>query len=615
MQTFSPIRALVVMGAVMVGFVGLLGRVAYLQTYGAQQLVRRADRQQHMIEHLPARRGTIFDSTGNLLAGTIQSRTVYADPKFMLQSYQEEGRSLVQMDDDVAKLARILDKDAFEISKLLSDRQDARFVKIAEHLDDNTCKAIAALDMPGIGLMPASERYYPMGSIAAHILGTVGGDGRGLEGLELKYEKILAGKDGSKRALKDARRRGIFVAAEDYLPPDHGKHLILTIDANIQMIAEQELAAACEKYHAKRGEVVIMNPQNGEVLAMANWPTFNPQNPEDSTMENRRNRAITDPYEPGSTFKPFIAGPALQWHITRVNEVWPIPARTYYAPSHRTVTDVHFYGPLSTWDVLVKSSNIGMSMLAERMGNPQIYKAITSFRFGSKTGIELPGEDPGLVFPLRRWGKKSTESVAQGYEVMVTPMQLARGMCAYANGGRIVQPHIIKGVLDANGSVVTRSTPTDLKLLPEAVDPITAAEVRRVLCDVPIRGTARGARSNIWNVFGKTGTSHISEGKSGYSATRYNSSFIGGAPAEDPRLVIAMVVHEPERSVGHYGGTVTAPAAVRSLERALAYMQVNASPDLPLPPPQIASVLVNYDPKVYRRPPIKEAETTASVQE
>ncbi|MCC7349274.1 MAG: penicillin-binding protein 2 [Phycisphaerales bacterium] len=615
MLNFSPIRALVVMGVVIASFVGLMGRVAYLQTYGAQQLVRRADRQQHMIERLPARRGTVFDSVGNLLAGTVQSKTVYADPKFMFQSYQEEGRSLVRMDDDVAKLARILDKDAFEISQLLNDRHEARFVKIAEHLDDNSCKAIEALDMPGIGLMPASERYYPMGSIAAHILGTVGGDGSGLEGLELKYEKTLAGRDGSKRTLKDARRRGIFVAAEDYLPPDHGKHLILTIDANIQMIAEQELAASCEQYNAKRGEVVVMNPQTGEVLAMANWPTFNPQNPEDSTMETRRNRSITDPYEPGSTFKPFMVGPALQWGITRVNEVWPIKAISYYAPSHRTVTDVHFYGPLSTWDVLVKSSNIGMSMLAERMENPRIYKAITTFRFGSKTGIELPGEDPGLVYPLKRWGRKSTESVAQGYEVMVTPLQLARAMCAYANGGRIVQPHVIKGVLDANGTVVTRSSPTDLKLLPEAVDPVTAAEVRRVLCDVPIRGTARGARSGIWNVFGKTGTAHISEGKKGYSPTRFNSSFIGGAPAEDPRLVIAMVVHDPERKLGHYGGTVTAPAAVRTLERALAYMQVSASPDLPLPPPQIAGVLVNYDPKVYRRPPIKGPQATASVQE
>lgn len=615
MLTFSPIRALVVMLAVMVGFVGLLGRVAYLQTYGAQQLVRRGDRQQHMIERLAARRGTVFDSVGNLLAGTIQSKTVYADPKFMFQSYQEEGRSLVRMDDDVAKLARILDKDAFEIGKLLSDRQEARFVKIAEHLDENACKAIAALDMPGIGLMPASERYYPMGSIAAHILGTVGGDGSGLEGLELKFEKVLAGRDGSKRTLKDARRRGIFVAAEDYLPPDHGKHLILTIDANIQMIAEQELAAACEKYNAKRGEVVIMNPQTGEVLALANWPTFNPQNPEDSTMENRRDRAITDPYEPGSTFKPFMVGPALQWGITRVNEIWPIPARTYYAPSHRTVTDVHFYGPLSTWDVLVKSSNIGMSMLAERMENPRLYKAITTFGFGSKTGIELPGEDPGLVYPLNRWGKKSTESVAQGYEVMVTPLQLARAMCAYANGGRMVRPSIIKGVLDADGAVVTRSRRADLKLLPEAVNPITAAEVRRVLCDVPVRGTAQGARSSIWNVFGKTGTSHISEGKKGYSPTRFNSSFIGGAPAEDPRLVIAMVIHEPDRKLGHYGGAVSAPAAVRSLERALAYLQVAASPDLPLPPPQVAGVLVNYNPKVYRRPPIKAPQATASTED
>jgi cell division protein FtsI/penicillin-binding protein 2 len=389
------------------------------------------------------------------------------------------------------------------------------------------------------------------------------------------------------------------VAAEDYLPPQHGQHLILTIDANIQMIAEQELGAACQQYKAKRGEVIVMDPKTGDILALGNWPTFNPENLEDSTPEVRRNKCLTDPYEPGSTIKPFIAGPAMAWNITKPNEVWPIHAISWLTPYGRKITDVHAYGQLATWDVLVKSSNIGMSMLGERMGNPRLHEALMSFGYGRQTGIDLPGEDPGRVNPLKAWSKYTTESVSQGYELMVTPIQLARAFCAYANGGRLVGPRLIRGTLDAEGNVVTRTEPTALKLMPQAIDPLTAAAMKRILCDTVVRGTGSKARSATWNIFGKTGTAHISQGKGGYSASKFNSSFIGGAPAESPKLVIAMIIHEPDRSLAHYGGVVSAPAAGRVLERSLAYLQVPSSPDLPPPPPAIASVLFNYNPKLY----------------
>jgi stage V sporulation protein D (sporulation-specific penicillin-binding protein) len=224
---------------------------------------------------------------------------------------------------------------------------------------------------------------------------------------------------------------------------------------------------------------------------------------------------------------------------------------------------------------------------------------LASFHFGRRTGIELPGEDPGLLKPAAKMGRDSTVSVSQGYEVMVTPIQLCRAFCAYANGGRLVEPHIVKGFLDAEGNVVSRSDPKELKLLPQAVDPVTALAVRRILCDVVIRGTAPSARSATWNIFGKTGTAHISQGKAGYSQSKMNSSFMAGAPAENPRLVIMMVVHEPDKSLGHYGGTVSGPAASHILERSLAYLEVGASPALPPPPPSIASVLVNYNEKLY----------------
>ncbi|MGH7179018.1 MAG: hypothetical protein ACREJC_16695, partial [Tepidisphaeraceae bacterium] len=257
MPSFSSIRAAAIMVSIGVLLVALSGRVAYLQTYGREQTILLAERQQHQNEILFARRGSIFDSTGLLMAGTVQTPTLFIDPKFMQDSYQAPGHSLVEMDRAIEKLARLLDKDPYELSQMLGDRAESRFVRIADHLDERTCQEIERLKLPGVGLTPSNVRYYPMGSIAAHVLGGVGNGGVGLEGLELKFEKLLAGRNGFKVSLKDARRRPIAVAAEDYLPPQNGQHLILTIDANIQMIAEQELAAACAEFRAKRGEVVV----------------------------------------------------------------------------------------------------------------------------------------------------------------------------------------------------------------------------------------------------------------------------------------------------------------------------------------------------------------------
>lgn len=603
MPVFSKARAAVVLIIIALFMGVLVGRVAYLQTYGREHTLKSA-RRQHMSSSVwYARRGTIFDDHGNLLAGTIQTQTLFIDPTFMRQSYLDDGSGLVKMDDDVARLARLLDKDPFQISQLLSQHHDDRYVKIATDVSDSMQQAIEKLNLPGVGFSPTSERYYPMGALAAHVLGDVGADGHGLEGLELKFNKLLAGKNGHQRTMKDARRRPISVAADDYVPPRHGDHLILTIDANIQMIAEQELDAACKKFLAPRGEVLVMNPQTGAILAMANWPTFNPQSPQDSSADARRDRCITDPYEPGSTFKPFIVGPAIMWGDTRPDQVFPIGGRVYRTPYGRLIKDVHGFDKLALWDILVKSSNIGMSMLSERLGNAKLYKAITSFDFGKKTGIALPGEDPGRVNPLPRWNKYSTESVAQGYEVLITPLQLTRAFCTYANGGYLVKPHIIKGVLDPDGRIIERYPQTALHLLPRPVDEKSSAEIRRILCDVVIRGTTTNStRSKIYNIFGKTGTSYISMGKKGYSEDKYNSSFVCGAPYEDPRIVVAVIIHQPDPKFGHYGGTVSGPAARQIVDRTLTYMQVPPSPPLPLPPAQVAAVLQDYNPKLYLKP-------------
>ena len=584
-------------------FSALVARVAYLQTYGRQMTIRRAERQQHQAIALQARRGGIFDANGILMAGTVQTRTLYVDPKFMTDSYSIPPRSLVQMDDAISQLAKILDKEPYTLSQLLSDQAAKRYVKVADSLDDETTDRILALHIPGLGVTPADARYYPMGSLAAHILGGVSKDNRGIEGVELKFDKVLAGQNGFERVLKDARRRPLAVAADDYVAPQHGKHLVLTIDTNIQMIAEQELGDTCKHFQAARGEVVVMDPKTGNVLALANWPTFDPATLTDCDPLIRKNRAITDPYEPGSTIKPFIVGPALAWGVAHPTDLFHLGGAHYTTPYGRHITDVHGYDELCLWDVLVQSSNIGMSILGEKLGNSRLHRALDSWNFGHRTGIELPGEKPGLLNYLPKWTKYSTESVSQGYEVTVTPMQLARGFCGYANGGRLVTPHLLKGFLDTDGNVVDPTPATPLADCPQVVDSNTAAEIKRILSDVPIRGTAAGThtRSSVWNIFGKTGTSHISNGKGGYSETKFNSSFLGAAPAEDPRLVIALIVHEPLKSLAHYGGWVAAPGASRVLQRSLAYLQVPSSPDLPLPPANVAAELVHYNPKVYAR--------------
>lgn len=601
MTTFSFHRAAIAFTLVCCLLTGMLARVLYLETVGRQSTISSADRQQHQTLGIPARPGGIWSANGQLMAGTIQTQTLFVDPKFLADFYQQDGHSLAEMDDAVEKLAKILDRDAFTLAQLLSDRSTSRFVKVAENLDDSTSERIRKLDLPGVGMQPANLRYYPLGSLAAHVLGGVGKDGKGLEGVELQFARELTGRDGWECTLKDARHRAISVANDDYLPAEHGDDLVLTIDSNIQMIAEQELAATCEKFKVKSGEVVAMDPRTGEVLALANWPTFNPQNLNDSAEATRRNRAVCDSYEPGSTGKPFIAGPALEAGITRINEVWPVPGRTYRTPYGRTITDVHAYGPLSTWDGLVKSSNIVMSMLGERMGNPKLHATLSMWQYGRPTGIELPGEDPGRLNPLREWTHFSTESVAQGYELRVTPLQLCRNFCAYANGGRLVRPTIVKGIIGREGSIVPLHKPISLADCPRMITEATEMQMRQILCDVVIRGTATKARSDYWNLFGKTGTAHISEGRRGYSLTRFTSSFLCAAPAENPRVVIAFIIHEPDPAIAHYGGTVSAPGAAQMMERTLTYLQIPPSPALELPPASVQPVLVNFDEKAYHR--------------
>jgi cell division protein FtsI/penicillin-binding protein 2 len=580
--------------------------VWWLQTIGRDDILVRAERQQHLNERLIARRGSIFDSTGQMLAGSIQVETIFVDPKVIIDTYNARAGGHASLERDLQSLAKWIDIDAFDVLQKLGEAYPSRYLELAQDVDPQTIAAIRKLALPGIGTTPTNVRMYPMGTLAAHVLGGVGRDGKGLEGLELTCQSLLSGKDGFKRSVKDARRRNIGTDESDYHPPQHGRHLVLSIDANIQAIVEEELEATCRKFAAGGGEVVVLDPQTGAVLALANYPTFSPQAIEESSANARINRALVFPYEPGSTIKPFIVAEALNDRLIRLDERFPIHGPTWLTSYGRRITDVHGYEQLNGWDVLVKSSNIGMSMIGERLGNPGLFTALSRFGFGRRTGVDLPGEDDGRLNPLARWSKHSTHSIVQGYELMVTPMQMARSMATLSNGGLLVHPHLIIGTLNDDGQVEPlRQDRLDADA--RVIDADTAFQIRRVLADVPVRGTATRARSDRFNIFGKTGTAHRAVNGS-YNDANYTASFVGGAPFESPRLVIAFVIHDPDKSKAHFGGLVSAPGAGRILERALTYLGTPESPPLDAPAPQIADGLYNFDPKAY----IKKKTATAT---
>lgn len=650
MRAFSNIRAAVLLGAAVAAFATLGGRVAYLQTYGRELTVRQAERQQHRQQTLQARRGCVFDRNGMLMAGTIQSKIMFVDPRFMAEEFKnkaeaelklrEERAALIargkkvreitaeeeekakqifparyepwngvdaSMDRALTEVAMLIGYEPSDIIRTVRLKPDSSYVKVALRLDDAAVEAVNKLKIPGIGFQPMSVRAYPMDDLASHILGGISADNVGIDGLEARYDRVLRGKDGFLREMTDSRGKPIGVAADDFVAPVHGRHIVLTIDANIQMIAEQELRASIREFNAKRGEVIVMDPWSGEILALANWPTYRPAEYLQADKEARINAALVAPYEPGSTIKPFIVAPAVDFKLARITEIFDTHNGHYRTSYGRPVTDVHAYASLTLWDVLVKSSNIGMALLAERMGNDKLYDSLTTFGFGAPTGIELPGESGGLVNPRNKWTKYSTESVAQGYEVMVTPLQLARGMSAIANGGRLVQPTIVKGAVEGQGDV--GAFPSARKAAgrepPTVLSPTTTAEIRRVLADVLVRGTGSRARSSTYNIFGKTGTAHLTEvGKKGYSQSKYTSSFVGSAPFEHPRLVVAFIIHEAEKNgKNYYGGTTAAPGAALVLERTLRYLGEPPSPPLPPPPASLVDNLYNYSERPYKNWP------------
>lgn len=599
----KPRGTLIVLGAVFsLAFLSLIGWLVYIQVHGQDILRRLAQRQQAVRTRVCSYRGAVVDARGRAMAATVEAYSVFADPKLIYEERYDQwrigprgaggsrstGAAAVASADTSAggafsplfdtcspaarQLATALAIDPGDIERLIEANAQRHFVWLKRRVDLNTARAVRALKLPGVGIRPENKRHYPHGQLAAHVLGAVGSESQGLDGLEFALDSQLSGTDGHRIARVDGKRRPVWIRPRDYKPSADGHLMVLTIDLTIQMLVEETLRDAVEQYKARGGVAIVMDPQTGDVLALANYPTFDPDRFAEADDYARRNRALTDPYEPGSTMKCFIAAAALETGVARAGERIFCHNGVHYIRGRR-LTDEHGYGWLTFEETVIKSSNIGMATVGDRMGNERLHEALCRFGFGSRTGVGLPGEGTGLVYPLSRWSAWSATSIPIGYEVLVTPIQLVTAFSAIANGGLLMRPRLVRHAYSGEGELVddlSRPVVVRRALKQETADFMRGQVLRRVVTE----GTGKRAAVPGYRVFGKTGTAIKRDPGGGYSATLRVGSFIAGAPLENPRVVAMVVLDEPERSLGYFGGTVAAPAVARILENTLRYLRV-----------------------------------------
>jgi cell division protein FtsI (penicillin-binding protein 3) len=517
-------------------------RSAYLGTVKGSDLKSRAVAQQVEDVAVPGRRGTITDRNGVELAVSETSITVYADPRVVRDPAGTASR-----------LAPFLGESYQDLLGKLSDRSKG-FVYLARKLPLSKGTLVQKLKMPGIGTTEEPRRVYPQGSLASQVLGTVGVDNYGLNGIEQSLEKSLHGSDGKRRIVNDALGQPVSIV--DSKRAEAGKDVQLTIDANIQERVESVLAGVGQTFHPKGATAVVLDPRNGEILALANWPPVDPTKPPAPGYQTQ-DRAVQANYEPGSTFKAITVSGALEEKLITPQTVFDLPPTLQVAD--RTIEDAEARGfeSLSVAQILAKSSNIGAVKIGMRLGARHFDRWVRRFGFGSSTGIDLPGEAAGIVPKPAHYSGSSMGNLPIGQGLAVTPMQMAAAYEAVANGGVTHRPHVIAGDDAPARRVVSRSTATQVSRMLEGV--------------LSAGGTAEEAQVPGYTLAGKTGTAEKAI-KGGYSKTAFVASFIGYAPARNPRLLVAVMVDEPQGQI--YGGLVAAPAFEKIVSFALPYLKI-----------------------------------------
>ncbi|HUC54880.1 MAG TPA: penicillin-binding protein [Candidatus Cybelea sp.] len=567
-------RLAIVAGVTLVLMAAVFGRLGYLQLFRHREYLARAQRQQQHVIEITPKRGAIYDRNMHPLAMSIPVDSAFAVPS-ELGDQQLAARLL----SGVLGMPR----DVLE-TRLESSRS---FVWIARKLPPDKKEAVEALNLKGVYFQKENQRIYPKRDLASHVLGFVDLDEKGLAGIEYELDRQVRGKSEKIIVMADARQRW-FDGGE--AQRERGANVVLTLDEKIQYIAERELAAAIGKTHAMAGTVMVMNPNTGEILALANWPKFNPNTANESSPEARMNRAVTALYEPGSTFKLITLAAAFDQGVTRPAEVFDCENGAVYVAGHR-IRDHQAFGMLNVADILARSSDVGAIKIALRLGAPKFYDYIRAFGFGQPTGVDLPGESKGLLRRLENWSAVSIGSISMGQEVGVTPIQLISAVSAIANGGLLYKPHVVAEV--KRGDQVL---PAEGPLAPaeprRVIRPETAATLRRLMEGVILNGTGPLARLDGWTAAGKTGSAQKIDPATGrYSRTQLIASFTGFAPISNPAVTILVSLDSP---VGqHEGGQVAAPVFKRIAEQVLPYLDVPR--DVPTGPRLVRAAYKNRE--------------------
>jgi cell division protein FtsI (penicillin-binding protein 3) len=544
-------------------FIALISRAFQLQVLSGQKLKKLATKQHTTVLQLQAERGIIYDRNGEKLAISIMTDSVCADPSKIIDPVKTSSQ-----------IAKILGLNREEVLKKISAPKN--FCWLARRISPEQSASVQKADIEGIFLVKEPKRFYPNGELAGHLLGFVGLDAHGLEGLEKKFDDSLKGKPEKLAWARDAKGKKLFLRVEHTDTPkkEDPENLVLTIDNRIQYLVETSLKEAVLDKGAKGGLAIVMDPKTGEILALANQLGFNPNNVTGQKPERWRNHAIADFYDPGSTFKPFLVAGALEEKVVKETDRF-FCENGNYKVANRVIHEAQRkrHGTLTVREILKYSSNIGSAKIAQKMGKEKFYQYIQAFGFGSKTGIELPGESSGLVRPVKNWVPVDTATIAFGQGISVTAIQLIAAFSAIANNGVLMKPYIVRGVADQNNNLVKLYTPT---VVDNVISPATAKRLTHMLTDVvgAEDGTGKNARMINVAVAGKTGTSQKFDFSRGvYSSERVRTSFMGFFPAEDPQVVMLIVLDEPQKD--KWGGVASAPVFKKIGEQILNCFKTN----------------------------------------
>ena len=540
-------------------FTVIAAKALYLQLYQGSRLSDMAAGQVERSYKTSGKRGTIFDCNGTEMAVSVQVTSIAANPQ-EIPDFRKAA----------AALGRTLKIDQRSIYRKLSSKKP--FVWVKRQATPREVEQVKTLGLEGIEFVPETNRFYPNKTLAAQVIGFTGIDGNGLEGLEFYYDSYLRGAEGSRTILRDALGQR-FVSSKLKTKDYSGQNIVLTIDSTVQYIAEKALEETVSGYAALSGIAVVMVPKTGAILAMAHYPPFNPNDYRSFSRQNWRNRAITDPIEPGSTMKIFSATAAIESGGSSPNTIF-FCENGAYRIGRKVVHDLYSYGWLSLQQIIKYSSNIGAIKISEMVGPERLYNTLLDFGFNTKTGVDCPGESTGSLAFYKHWSRLDAGVISFGHGIAATPLQLATAVSAIANGGDLMKPYLVRAITDSNGRLVHSFEPRNVR---RAISPETAATVAGIMKTVITKGgTGTAAALDSYTVSGKTGTAKKIDAGGTYTEGKYIASFVGFTPATSPEITVLVIVDEPREK--YYGGLVAAPAFRKIANQTLNYL--NVPPDI-----------------------------------